>query len=92
MKIVDGKPVEYLTGKSYKPYENLPENQVVPHPLVTYAKMEGDNDGDHLFFISARGDYGSVIAKAAMNADGNAVDAMRSGIDNDFIVVAQVQK
>lgn len=54
MKMVNGELVEYATGKTFNPYENLPENQIVPHPLVTYAKMEGDNDGDHIFLINAR--------------------------------------
>lgn len=29
-------------------------DQVVPNPLATYLKLEGDNDGDHIFFLSAR--------------------------------------
>ncbi len=40
-------------GKKTKESIVGPE-QVVPNPLATYLKLEGDNDGDHIFFISAR--------------------------------------
>lgn len=40
---------------------SVKENQVVLNPISTYVKFKGDNDGDHLFFISARDGIGQIV-------------------------------
>jgi len=45
---------EDMDQEMFGHYKNMGKKQVVAHPLTTYMKLEGDNDGDHVFFLSAR--------------------------------------
>lgn len=52
-----------------KEYENIGDHKVVLNPESTYMKYQGDNDGDHLFFLpvygtESTGDIGNVLANS----------------------------
>lgn len=62
---------EDLDPKLFGQYKNMGKDQVVTHPLTTYMKLEGDNDGDHVFFLSARGEMGKILSNAVLDKKPN---------------------
>lgn len=55
--------------KAMEEYANIGDHKVVLNPESTYMKYQGDNDGDHLFFLpvygtESTGDIGNVLANS----------------------------
>ena len=83
-------------------YKNMWTNQVVPHPETTYMKLEWDNDGDHIFFISTNTNFGKIVTEDILNNSkidlwSNVYESLKWMYDdwklnNDFIVIEQVEK
>lgn len=55
--------------KAKEIYGNMGDHKVILNPESTYMKYQGDNDGDHLFFLpvygnESTGDIGNVLANS----------------------------
>jgi len=86
---------EDLDPKIFGQYKNMGKDQVITHPLTTYMKLEGDNDGDHVFFLSARWEMGKILSNAVLwkKPTEEIIPILKSGNwDNKFIVAEQVEK
>lgn len=67
-------------------YKNMGDHQTVMHPFATYMKVEWDNDGDHLFFLSAESRIGKIIKDDILNWKDI------KDYKNTFVVAEQVEK
>lgn len=76
-------------------WKHVGPDQVVTNPLATYLKLEGDNDGDHIFFLSAKGNMGNVLGNAVIGKDpkNNLLEYLKTNsFKNDFIIADQDKK
>lgn len=83
--------------KVFWEFWNMWAKQVVTHPISTYLKLQWDNDGDHIFFISMLGKWWNVIAKDILwhQNEKDLFNDIVSGnfvIKNEFIITDQVKK
>jgi hypothetical protein len=90
--------------EKFSEFEWLSGDAVVSNPFSTYLKLEWDNDGDHIFFVSAfKKDWTEdtmweVIALELLKDAGIDVKKFSDWLDrmwkfnNDFIVAEQVTK
>ncbi len=89
---------EDLDQDMFGHYRNMGKRQVVTHPFATYMKLEWDNDGDHVFFLSARGKMGKILTSAVL--DDPKIDPLKAILDrknnneplNKFIIADAVEK
>lgn len=94
---------EELAGpnaKMFEEYKQMWGNQVVMTSVPAYLKMEGDFDGDKVFFVPLSSEVGQVFGKALMdtndipatsNVAREALDRIESGdYYNKYVITEQV--
>ena len=80
-------------------YAQMWTEQVVAHPESTYMKLQWDNDGDHIFFISSNSNFGKTLSMDTLNLPDTNWDKLpekyweilSKWYDNKFIVLEQVE-